>query len=145
MINLVVGACLGAALGATLGWSIAAAVANTDAGVGYGGTAGTLQVVVQGEAVHVSGAGFLANSLVAVSVGDLSATVPADEFGRIDAHLDAADPSGSLVTAVGSSPTGESTTLHPTPLTAETGTTATMLGASAGATPALFAARRRRR
>lgn len=135
------GVALGAALGATAGWSVAAALQVDDEGAGYGGTANALQVAVVGEQVHVSGVGFLAASPVEVNVGDLTATVTADEFGRIDSTL-VADGDGASVSAAGTASDGSPRSLQPIARTSGGHSLATLLGGGLGATPVVLSRRK---
>jgi hypothetical protein len=133
---------LGAAAGALIAWSSVAALGASADGAGYGGTAGTLEVVVRGESVHVRGSGFLASSTVVISAGALTTSVVADEFGNIDTTLTGTPD--VAVSATGTSPTGGPTTVEPRLLTESGPTTAAAVGAGLGACPAAFRARRRR-
>jgi hypothetical protein len=135
-------ALVGGAVGATIAFSAAAALGSSTA-AGYGGTAGALQVTVSGDTVRVVGSGFLASSAVDVVVGDLHATVTADDVGAVDAVLHGS-AAASAVAATGVDPSGATTTARPV-IGATSGTEGpTLFGASLGAAPSFLAVRRRR-
>lgn len=138
--GVALGLVLGASIGATAGWSVAAALQSGDEGAGYGGTANALQVEVVDEQVRVAGVGFLASSPVEVQVGDLRATVTADEFGRVDATVVAG--ADGAVSAAGLGGDGSPRTLQPQPAHQGSNGAATLLGAGLGAVPVLASRRK---
>jgi hypothetical protein len=142
MARALIAALVGGAFGATIAFSAAGALGPSGA-AGYGGTAGALQVTVSGDSVRVVGSGFLANSAVDVVVGDLHATVTADDVGAVDAVLHGA-AAASSVAATGVTPSGAATTARPLVGAAPGAAGPTLVGASLGAAPSLLVVRRRR-
>jgi hypothetical protein len=144
--GLALGLMAGAALGGTGGFAVASALGSGEEGAGYGGTANALQVQVVGEQVHVSGVGFMALSPVTVKVGDLSAEVTADEFGRVDAAVSADGVGASdAAVATGQAVDGTARALRPLAARGDSRTTATLLGVGLGAVPVAMSRRKYRR
>ena len=145
-LGALLGGVAGALVGATIGWAPVHALTVAPEGAGYGGTAGALQVTVQGEQVVVTGSGFMAHSAVDVSAGDLTASVIADDVGGVHAVLSGASAvsSAAAVSATGTAVDGSSTVRVPVDTGTSTGGSATAVGAMLGAAPFIVMRRRRR-
>ena len=136
-----VGAIAGAALTAPFASALSTSASSEQAG--YGGTATSLHITVDGEQLLVSGMGYAAGAVVEVQVGDLSTHVTADEFGEVHAALLGADASAPAV-ASGAGADGRPLTLDGAPRAdGNSNTGGAVVGASVGSLAAVFVGRRK--
>lgn len=149
LATVVAGALLGAGAGTALGGAALAAPtrpsATTSEGAGYGGTASSLHLTVQGEQLVVSGMGFAAGAAVEVRAGEFSTVVTADEFGEVHAVLSGSvDTAAGSIVATGTGSDGLPLTLGEPTANGGTGASGATLGALAGMGGAFLVGRRRK-